>query len=77
MTKEINPEEPKVSIESAKEILELKRYLVGKCISIVQSTMSREMATMKSRTQKEQDIIGSLITVIESDLKNDMKALIQ
>ena len=69
--------EPKMSEEAALQIRELKRYLVGSCIKIVETTMKREMKTMSSRVPAEQNIIGSLITVIESDLKNEMKLLIK
>lgn len=62
--------------EIAIEYRSLRRHIASDCLKIIERHFNDEMITMKSRNQQEQTIIGGLLTVLEQEIKDEIKQLI-
>lgn len=62
--------------EIAIEYRNLRRHIVADCLKVIERHFNDEMVTMKSRNQQEQNIIGGLLTVLEQEIKDEIKQLI-
>lgn len=52
------------------------RINILNCVKIVERAFSDQHKTLGSRSPEDQNILGNCITVLESDIKNQMKKLI-
>ncbi len=52
------------------------RIKILDCVKIVQEVFSDQGKALSGRPSNEQNILGNCITVLESDIKNQMKKLI-
>lgn len=52
------------------------RSRTKKCLEIVQSNFNEQFIRLPKRNTSEQNIIGDLLTVLESNIKNQIKKLL-
>lgn len=52
------------------------RNKVLECVRIIQEAFAQQYVTLNGRSREDQHILGNCITVLESDIKNQMKKLI-